>query len=119
MKKLYYILSILLTASISFTAFAFNDTEGNNSETKAQKEVNEVKIYPNPFISSINLELDWISQEETIVRIFNIIGKQIFLESFEPGMVQILINTDSFEKGIYFVEIKTGNKLDTQRIIKH
>ena len=107
-----------MIASLSFSALASNDAQEETSEAEVRKEANDVKVYPNPFISSLNLELDWLSDETTTVRIFNIIGKQIFLESFEPTVLNININTNSFEKGIYFVEIKNGNKIDTQRIIK-
>ena len=118
MKKLYYILSLLLIASISFTAFASNDSDNKSVETEVNEEANSVKVYPNPFISSLNLELDWINIETTTVRIFNIIGKQIYSETIEAGVIKINIDTNSFEKGIYFVEIINGNQIDTQRVIK-
>jgi len=77
-----------------------------------------VKVYPNPFVSTLHLELNWISEDFTTVKIYNIIGKQIYLQSFEPGAQIITIDSNTFEKGIYFVEIKSGNKKNTQRIIK-
>ncbi|MBT8195308.1 MAG: T9SS type A sorting domain-containing protein [Bacteroidia bacterium] len=117
MKKLQYIFGFLLMVSISFTAFASNDSD-NISETEIRKDAELVKVYPNPFASSLNLELGWNTEESTTVRIFNIIGKQIFLKEFEPSSLSIHVDTKEFEKGIYFVEVKNGNYMDTQRIIK-
>lgn len=107
-----------MIASISFTAFASNDSDKKSAESKVNGEANSVKVYPNPFISSLNLELDWINDEITTVRIFNIIGKQIYSETIEPGVIKINIDTNTLEKGIYFVEIINGNQIDTQRVIK-
>lgn len=118
MKKLNYILGFLLLSCISISAIASNDSGVNSSETEIGNEVEGVKVYPNPFVSSITLELDWFSNETTTIRIFNIIGKEIFLKKYDPLINKLSINTDDFEKGIYFIEITKGNKIDTQRIIK-
>ena len=68
------------------------------------------KVYPNPFIDTINIF--GIDGGETIV-INDILGKEIF-----KGVGVEEINLSSFEKGTYFLTLSKGNQSSTFKVIK-
>jgi len=68
------------------------------------------KIYPNPFVDTINIF--GIKGGESII-INDIIGKEIF-----KGIAVEEINLSSFEKGTYFLRLSNGVKNKTFKIIK-
>ena len=68
------------------------------------------KIYPNPFIDTINIF--GIEGDETIV-INDILGKEIY-----KGLGVEQINFSGFEKGTYFLTLSKGNQISTIKILK-
>jgi hypothetical protein len=74
----------------------------------------QLSIYPNPIKKNlfINTELS----ELIHVKIYTILG-----ELLHEGKINhtITINTESFKTGIYFVELTSGNKKITKKLIKN
>ena len=68
------------------------------------------KVYPNPFVNTINIF--GIDGVETVV-INDILGKEIF-----KGVGVEEINLSSFEKGTYFLTLSKGNQSSTFKVIK-
>ena len=68
------------------------------------------KVYPNPFIDTINVF--GIDGGETVV-INDILGKEIF-----KGIGVEEINLSSFEKGTYFLTLSKGSRSSTFKVIK-
>ena len=68
------------------------------------------KVYPNPFIDTINVF--GIDGGETVV-INDILGKEIF-----KGVGVEEINLSSFEKGTYFLTLSKGSRSSTFKVIK-
>ena len=68
------------------------------------------KVYPNPFVDTINIF--GIDGGETVV-INDILGKEIF-----KGIGVEEINLSSFEKGTYFLTLSKGNQSSTFKVIK-
>ena len=65
-----------------------------------------INIYPNPVKDyatvKSSLLMDYIS-------ITNFIGKEVFSSTMEET-TSIVLNTSSYEKGVYLVKIKTGER---------
>ena len=68
------------------------------------------RVYPNPFVNTINIF--GIDGSETVV-INDILGKEIF-----KGIGVEEINLSSFEKGTYFLTLSKGSQSSTFKVIK-
>lgn len=103
----------------SFAAFAFEDLTEKSLKTEITvTEKSSVQVYPNPFNASIHINSSWVNEEAIAIRIFNIIGKEIYFKRYEKNTYEIDIDTTTFEEGIYFIKISNGINMYTQRIIK-
>jgi hypothetical protein len=67
------------------------------------------KVYPNPFQNQLTIE-----SEEAIdgIRLFSINGTLLFETSDKN------LDLTHFEKGYYFVQIESGAKIATQKVLK-
>jgi hypothetical protein len=77
------------------------------------KNEQQFKIYPNPAIHELNIELD---EEPQLIRIHNSMGQLVYSQTHHGS---IKINLNNWSKGVYFVELrntKTGTK-QSQKII--
>lgn len=75
----------------------------------------EIKIYPNPATSFINIKLKSIDQEIESVTVFNVLGKKVVSKNYQTS--NAVLDTNSLPKGIYFVKVKTKNQQFTKKII--
>ena len=73
------------------------------------------EIYPNPTSDFIVIENK--ETEKFEVTIYDFYGKRIYNNTFSNAQEQIQLA--HLAKGIYFVEIRNGDKIGTQRIIKN
>ncbi|MGF1555063.1 BspA family leucine-rich repeat surface protein [Paucihalobacter sp.] len=76
---------------------------------------NEVLIYPNPSTETFTLKFESV-QPKVDILVFNINGQIILNQSFENTD---LINVDLKEtRGVYFININSGQQAHTQKLIK-
>jgi hypothetical protein len=91
-------------------------TKSNQSNDKlsmtgiSTKELSSaVKVYPNPATDVLYIDLNALAKTEMEVEIQNVIGQTVYQTG---SMNQVLvINTNTFGKGIYFVNIKQNQKI--------
>lgn len=107
-----------------YAAFINNDITPqlpieNNSNTDPcdalsleSENINYVKIYPNPVDDFINLNISTTENFKT--EIFNILGKKVF-----EGKNQTKIDFSLYEKGIYFLKIKSGFDNKVLKVLKN
>ena len=79
------------------------------------KIVDKLTVFPNPFS-------DWIAINgsrniEACISVFNVMGDKILEENFK-GTDQYFVNTANLPKGIYFVQIASGDNTTAYKIIK-
>ncbi|WP_196888971.1 T9SS type A sorting domain-containing protein [Aureivirga sp. CE67] len=80
----------------------------------SELEIEGLKIYPNP----VNDILNFTSKEKIqSMKIKNILGKVIFEEKLNK--TNGTINVSGLNDGIYFLLIKSGNKINTVKILKN
>ncbi len=89
-------------------------------------EINEFKLYPNPFSDQINIEFYAYSSDYVKISMFNICGNVIFekdIHSLNNNkniiVLNDLFNIQNIPKGIYFIQISTLNYQITKRLIKN
>jgi len=80
--------------------------------------VNEVEkeiltIYPNPVFNKLIISSPKLI---TKVSITNVLGKKVFDRKIHADKLNI--NMSSFRNGMYFIQIESGDKINTYRIIK-
>ncbi|MBI1835881.1 MAG: T9SS type A sorting domain-containing protein [Flavobacteriia bacterium] len=77
----------------------------------------DAKVYPNPVLDIINIDLTEIANQKVAITIYDISGKLVFSSTNASGNL-IHIDISTFEKGIYQVILKAEGQQFTQRISK-
>jgi len=79
------------------------------------------QLYPNPLLQGNNCKLDIVlTQESSVsVKVFDIIGNKVFEidKYYHKGSHDILLETSSLQKGVYFVNILDGYKKHVKRLM--
>lgn len=78
--------------------------------------LNIIKIYPNPTTDKITINFKEIVINPITIEIKDSLGKHIYKKSFF-GENDLIVNTSTFSKGIYFVSILSNDKKQTQKLI--
>ncbi|MCK4678579.1 MAG: T9SS type A sorting domain-containing protein [Bacteroidales bacterium] len=72
-----------------------------------------INIYPNPASSFVNLE---INREVNSITLLNNVGQMVYFNDNVNTNEVVVINTSSFEAGIYFVQLETNTGFITKKI---
>jgi hypothetical protein len=72
-----------------------------------------ISVYPNPAKESIHVKCN-IKGENTVLNIRDVFGSEVISEKFKGENLQI--NISDLKDGIYFVQIKTNEKIITKKI---
>ena len=87
----------------------------NNTSQKVSDPIsgeNIVQVFPNPFTNSFNVYLRNFNQQKGALKIFNARGQLLFRKNIAiNGSLFTMVNTQSFPRGIYFLEIETANEV--------
>jgi len=83
--------------------------------------VNPVKVYPNPSSSIVNLQIDDPSNGEIAIKLFNILGQEVFRVSDikTSRLFNKTIFLNSLSTGIYFLQTQIGNITSAKKLIIH
>jgi len=90
-------------------------------ETGILKDFRLLKVYPNPFNPStmISFDVPLDTKHATRLRVYNIKGQLVETlvnEQMKPGTHKIKWNAVNLSSGIYFVEMRAGDKIFNQKI---
>jgi len=102
--------------------FDLNDDDrlGVNAYDFTESIANKVKVavFPNPFLHSINVQLD--TQLDTIkVTIFDVTGKIVYVNNFEGRDSIRIQENQNWPSGMYIIEVSSNNQtLLVDKIIK-
>jgi len=76
---------------------------------------NKVSVFPNPAIDNITIETSSITNHQ-IIFIYNTQGQLIVQQPMQQTKINIDIS--GFEKGMYFIEVKTENGIAINKFVK-
>lgn len=78
-----------------------------------------VALYPNPTHGSAWLSLNLDADTDVQVTVSDLQGRQLSSRAYGvlSGSQQIEIHTDGFAQGVYFVQVKMGDVVKTERLI--
>jgi hypothetical protein len=77
-------------------------------------------VYPNPFNEQATLVFSTQTEENVLVRLFDITGKQVALianKKFEPGDHQLSLSSAGLSKGFYFCVINNEHEVQSRKLI--
>ena len=90
-----------------------------SSGVNANDLVSQVNLFPNP--SNANTSLEFYNKKASSVNLVvtNAIGEVVFTSEIDAvqGFNSIVIPSDKFESGVYFVSIKGQNSNNTQKLV--
>lgn len=100
---------------IVFTVDGDNTTELVSVE---ENTVSDFNIYPNPTNGVANVEFNVASSNNVTVDVINTLGQVVLNNNLGTvsGAQKVNINGNNLESGIYFVNIKIGDKTTTQKL---
>lgn len=73
------------------------------------------KVYPNP--ASTVLNIDFGSNTYTSINLVNLLGKVVLSVAVNPSQNKMIINTSKLAKGLYILQLKKQNGIETRSII--
>jgi hypothetical protein len=95
LKRILYILILLFSINLGASAqVAAEDDPANKF----------IHFYPNPAVSSINLEFQHDYSKDYTIEIYNFIGKKIM--DFKPAGSRINVPLTDFYRGIYIYQLR-------------
>ena len=79
----------------------------------------EIKVYPNPASSNVNVELTGYRSSATLT-LFNIVGQVLTSEtvSVNPGKSIVKMDLSSYTEGVYFIQVNSDRSQEIIRISK-
>jgi len=87
----------------------FVDNLGNNGFS-----LNEISVYPNPTDGLLYIKSNLMIHN---IEVIDMLGRQLLVEEF--NQTNVGIDLLKLDKGVYFVRILSGNKIETKKIIKN
>ena len=79
----------------------------------------EVTVYPNPASNEINFILNDNTHPVSKITIYDIVGKEIFVENqiLQAGLLNYKINSSSLKPGLYLYKINQENQIYSGKLI--
>jgi hypothetical protein len=80
----------------------------------------DFNVYPNPFSEQATVSFSLIQDENVMIRLFDLSGKQVALladSKYKSGEYKINLSASELKKGFYICVINTGDKIDCKKII--
>ena len=82
------------------------------------KELDNVKIYPNPASDVLNIQLDEVKTADVNVSVYSMTGKKLYSETVAKGSTQTSVNIGDLAVGIYLCELEMNGEKSTVKITK-
>jgi len=97
---------------------ALNNTNNSCSQAKLSAIIDGVTniftAYPNPFDQTLQIEFE---EEKGDMTIYDMTGRTMMMQKINGE--QTTINTEDLQPGYYLIEVKSNDKIERQKIIKH
>lgn len=106
-----------------FYLFRKQQEIGIANSNQTLKEFKLVKIYPNPFNSSANIEYQIANNSFVMIKIFNVLGEEITIlikGYLKAGSYNVTWNANDFPTGVYYCKMicnGRSNFTETKKIV--
>jgi hypothetical protein len=102
--------------SSSTSSYNYHRPIFNLYESQLNRKDKGFSIYPNPNLGSFTIRMNKDDNSEKSVAVLDLIGNIVWQQQNNLG-IETVINISEQPKGIYFVKIKQGDKVSTQKIV--
>jgi hypothetical protein len=77
-----------------------------------------ISVYPNPANNFVTVELQLGSSQVVEMKMVNLLGETVYAsKANQPaGKTPLYINTTSLARGVYLLQVKTANGIQTRKI---
>ena len=75
-------------------------------------------LYPNPARESLHLSFPKTARDAKTIRIMDMQGRVLMLESSEANTTQAILNVPSLSEGVYIIEIQSGEEVLRKKFIR-
>ncbi len=110
--------------TITLTATNGNCTDVNVVELSGVgvtelSDKNEMTLFPNPTRDDATLQMTFVNASDAQLSLYDIAGKLIFSHNIRNGFgfVNVAIPSSTFQSGIYFLHIQTGDVQQTHKLV--
>jgi hypothetical protein len=82
----------------------------------------ELNVYPNPVTSNATIEFAVAEMTNINISVINTLNQEVYVENLGskiPGAHTASIDLSELGSGIYFIQVKAGDKVSTQKIFKN
>ncbi len=80
----------------------------------AENNALSTNVYPNPFGTQLTVEMSKTAQYN--VQVVSVLGQQVVNENINGS--KLVINSENWDSGVYFMTITSGNTQDIIRVVK-
>lgn len=100
-------------------------TEGIDKDGAIDEKIEnnslDIKLFPNPAQDQLTLSFQGDSKVKTQIEVLDLNGKIVFKESLgkTKGTVRKDIDISGLKSGMYFVKVKQGKSVSTEKLIVH
>jgi subtilisin-like proprotein convertase family protein len=85
-----------------------------------QFELNNLTIAPNPNSGNFNVKFNSTSDQEVLINVYDISGRQIFMKTYPNQTVFAQnIQLDNVQPGVYLINIQEGSQKSVRKIVIH
>ena len=99
-------------------ATIWKNSTGNTLSLNDRELNNSFKVYPNPAVDEINIDLNGLASKNAAISINDISGAKLYFRTITSDK-KVKLNTSKFSPGLYFITIETDKKKYAQKLIIH
>lgn len=85
---------------------------------RSQVDLDIINIFPNPFVNNIGFTFNNIIDESITINLYEASGKLVYSETGKFSGIYKEIETKSYAKGVYFLQVTVGNQQFTRKLLK-
>jgi hypothetical protein len=92
----------------------------NFDEAIEEREI-QVNVFPNPFVSDFNLQIDGLDGREATVRVYNFQGTEVFttqVEARDESTTVHVVPEHALTRGYYTIRIEYGDSVKIETVVK-
>ena len=101
-----------------FLAVNSNVFTVNNFLSTTSFELDNLTIAPNPNSGNFNVQFNSLSNEDVLINVYDISGREIFTKSYpNQSVFAQSIQLNNVQAGVYLVNIQDGNQKSVRKIV--
>jgi len=105
--------------SRNYIARINSDNNTGINELSPAIQQNSITIYPNPFSQFSDIQFTPpLSGAEVILKVYDITGREVAQQVNLSGLQTIRLDGSTLLTGVYFLQIKSGNQVHYQKLVK-